>query len=229
MADNVIELIDITFRHKIPAPKFTNPWKTRKGPGIFKMNFTLESGKILGLVGPNGAGKTTFLRSVMGLLPIKAGSVMHGSQEIDKSPGYKRAHMGFGYMPEDRRLVPEMSAEQNILVPVWSTGIEDFKSRLNWIYKIIPECQKFREMPATSLSGGQQKLVALARALMVGKNLLLLDEPTEGIAPVLAQRMGEILASLKAEGVSIIIAESNDAHVAAVIDRTYVIERGSIV
>ena len=83
-------------------------------------------------------------------------------------------------------------------------------------------------MPATSLSGGQQKLVALARALMVGQTLLLLDEPTEGIAPVLAQRMGEILASLKKEGVSIIIAESNDAHVADVIDRTYVIERGCL-
>jgi branched-chain amino acid transport system ATP-binding protein len=198
-------------------------------PILRGVGLTIDTGEIIGLIGRNGAGKTTFLRSVMGLLPIKAGRVMHGSQEIDKFPGYKRAHMGFGYMPEDRRLVPEMSAEQNILVPVWSTGIEDFQSRLNWIYKIIPECQKFREMPATSLSGGQQKLVALARALMVGKNLLLLDEPTEGIAPVLAQRMGEILASLKAEGVSIIIAESNDAHVAAVIDRTYVIERGSIV
>ena len=198
-------------------------------PILRGIGLTIDTGEIVGLIGRNGAGKTTFLRSVMGLLPIKAGRVMHGIQEIDKFPGYKRAHMGFGYMPEDRRLVPEMSAEQNILVPVWSTGIEDFQSRLNWIYKIIPECQKFREMPATSLSGGQQKLVALARALMVGKNLLLLDEPTEGIAPVLAQRMGEILASLKAEGVSIIIAESNDAHVAAVIDRTYVIERGSIV
>jgi branched-chain amino acid transport system ATP-binding protein len=198
-------------------------------PILRGIGLTIDTGEIIGLIGRNGAGKTTFLRSVMGLLPIKAGSVTHGSQELDKFPGYKRAHMGFGYMPEDRRLVPEMSAEQNILVPVWSTGIEDFQSRLNWIYKIIPECQKFREMPATSLSGGQQKLVALARALMVGKNLLLLDEPTEGIAPVLAQRMGEILASLKAEGVSIIIAESNDAHVAAVIDRTYVIERGSIV
>jgi branched-chain amino acid transport system ATP-binding protein len=198
-------------------------------PILRDIGLTIDSGEIVGLIGRNGAGKTTFLRSVMGLLQINAGCVMHGSEEINKLPGYKRAHMGFGYMPEDRRLVPEMSAEQNILVPVWSTGIKDFQSRLNWIYKIIPECQKFRGMPATSLSGGQQKLVALARALMVGRNLLLLDEPTEGIAPVLAQRMGEILASLKVEGVSIIIAESNDAHVAAVIDRTYVIERGSIV
>lgn len=198
-------------------------------PILRNIGLTIDSGEIIGLIGRNGAGKTTFLRSVMGLLPINHGRVVHGGDEISKFPGYKRAHMGFGYMPEDRRLVPEMTAEENILVPVWSTGISDFQSRLSWIYKIIPECKQFREMSATSLSGGQQKLVALARALMVGKNLLLLDEPTEGIAPVLAQRMGEILASLKAEGVSIIIAESNDAHVAEVIDRTYVIERGSIV
>ena len=198
-------------------------------PILRNIGLTIDNGEIIGLIGRNGAGKTTFLRSVMGLIPVNAGSVVHGRDELNNLPAYKRAHMGFGYMPEDRRLVPEMTAEQNILVPVWSTGIEDFQSRLKWIYKIIPECQKFRETPATSLSGGQQKLVALARALMVGSNLLLLDEPTEGIAPVLALRMGEILASLKAEGVSIIIAESNDAHVAGVIDRTYVIERGSIV
>ena len=198
-------------------------------PILRDIGLTIDTGEIVGLIGRNGAGKTTFLRSVMGLLPVSAGRVVHGHDEISKLPGYKRAHIGFGYMPEDRRLVPEMTAEQNILVPVWSTGINDFKFRLKWIYKIIPECQKFRETSATSLSGGQQKLVALARALMVGRNLLLLDEPTEGIAPVLALRMGEILASLKAEGVSIIIAESNDAHVADVIDRTYVIERGSIV
>ena len=198
-------------------------------PILRNIGLTIDNGEIIGLIGRNGAGKTTFLRSVMGLIPVNAGSVVHGRDELNNLPAYKRAHMGFGYMPEDRRLVPEMTAEQNILVPVWSTGIEDFQSRLKWIYKIIPECQKFRETPATSLSGGQQKLVALARALMVGSKLLLLDEPTEGIAPVLAIRMGEILASLKAEGVSIIIAESNDAHVADVIDRTYVIERGSIV
>ena len=198
-------------------------------PILRGIGLEINSGEIIGLIGRNGAGKTTFLRSVMGLLPIVDGSIYHNDKDLKEEPGYRRAHMGFGYMPEDRRLVPEMTAEQNILVPVWSTNISGHAARLEWIYKIIPECEKFKDMPATSLSGGQQKLVALARALMVGQTLLLLDEPTEGIAPVLAQRMGEILASLRKEGVSIIIAESNDAHVADVIDRTYVIERGSIV
>jgi branched-chain amino acid transport system ATP-binding protein len=189
----------------------------------------IKAGEIVGLIGRNGAGKTTFLRSLMGLLPIRGGKLVFEGDGIESLPGYRRAHMGIGYMPEDRRLVPEMTAEENILVPVCSTNIQGHEDRLAWIYKIIPECKVFRSMAATSLSGGQQKLVALARALMVGQRLLLLDEPTEGIAPVLALRMGEILASLKSEGVSIIIAESNDAHVADVIDRTYVIERGSIV
>ena len=198
-------------------------------PILRDIGLEIKAGEIVGLIGRNGAGKTTFLRSLMGLLPIRGGKLIFEGDGIESLPGHRRAHMGIGYMPEDRRLVPEMTAEENILVPVWSTNIQGHEDRLAWIYKIIPECKVFRSMAATSLSGGQQKLVALARALMVGQRLLLLDEPTEGIAPVLALRMGEILASLKSEGVSIIIAESNDAHVADVIDRTYVIERGSIV
>ena len=198
-------------------------------PILRDIGLEIKAGEIVGLIGRNGAGKTTFLRSLMGLLPIRGGKLIFEGDGIESLPGYRRAHMGIGYMPDDRRLVPEMTAEENILVPVWSTNIQGHEDRLAWIYKIIPECKVFRSMAATSLSGGQQKLVALARALMVGQRLLLLDEPTEGIAPVLALRMGEILASLKKEGVSIIIAESNDAHVADVIDRTYVIERGSIV
>jgi branched-chain amino acid transport system ATP-binding protein len=198
-------------------------------PILRDIGLEIKAGEIVGLIGRNGAGKTTFLRSLMGLLPIRGGKLIFEGDGIESLPGHRRAHMGIGYMPEDRRLVPEMTAEENILVPVWSTNIQGHEDRLAWIYEIIPECKVFRSMAATSLSGGQQKLVALARALMVGQRLLLLDEPTEGIAPVLALRMGEILASLKKEGVSIIIAESNDAHVADVIDRTYVIERGSIV
>ncbi len=133
-------------------------------PILRDINLNLQSGEIIGLIGRNGAGKTTFLRSLMGLLPSKKGDMRYQDENLVKLPGHKRAHMGFGYMPEDRRLVPEMTAEQNILVPVWSTGIDDYIQRLSWIYKIIPECEKFRDSGATALSGGQQKLVALARA-----------------------------------------------------------------
>lgn len=197
-------------------------------PILRQIQLDLDAGEIVGLIGRNGAGKTTLLRSVMGLLPAKSGAIGFDHADLKALPGHGRAHLGIGYMPEDRRLVPEMTAEQNIMLPVWSTDIPDHESRLQWIYQIIPECQEFSQRAATSLSGGQQKLVALGRALMVGRRLLLLDEPTEGIAPVLAMRMGEILANLKKEGVSILVAESNDAHIANLLDRTYVIERGSL-
>lgn len=197
-------------------------------PILRGINLSVNAGEIVGLVGRNGAGKTTMMRSIMGLLGTKAGSITFEQGALGELAGHRRAHLGFGYMPEDRKLVPEMTAEQNILLPVWSTGIDDYEARLAWIYKIIPECESFRSRPANSLSGGQQKLVALARALMVGHKILLLDEPSEGIAPVLAMRMNEILASLKAEGVSVLVAESNDTHLVGLVDRTYVIERGSI-
>lgn len=197
-------------------------------PILRQIQLAIETGEMVGLIGRNGAGKTTLMRSIMGLLAAKSGSIDFDHASLQSLAGHRRAHLGIGYMPEDRRLVPEMTAEQNILIPVWSTDIPDYQTRLEWIYRIIPECEVFRNRAATSLSGGQQKLVALARALMVGHNLLLLDEPTEGIAPVLALRMGEILADLKKEGVSIFIAESNDAHIADLLDRTYVIERGSL-
>lgn len=197
-------------------------------PILRQIALAIETGEMVGLIGRNGAGKTTLMRSIMGLLPARAGNIDFDHASLGTLAGHRRAHLGIGYMPEDRRLVPEMTAEQNILIPVWSTDIPDYETRLKWIYSIIPECEEFRNRAATSLSGGQQKLVALARALMVGHNLLLLDEPTEGIAPVLAIRMGEILGNLKSEGVSIFVAESNDAHIADLLDREYVIERGSL-
>jgi branched-chain amino acid transport system ATP-binding protein len=193
-----------------------------------QIGLTLETGEIVGLIGRNGAGKTTLMRAVMGLLASRSGTILFDDARLDALAGHRRAHLGIGYMPEDRRLVPEMTAEQNILIPVWSISIPGYEDRLKWIYKIIPECLEFRERAASSLSGGQQKMVSLGRALMVGQRMLLLDEPTEGIAPVLALRMCEILADLKKEGVSILIAESNDHHIADLLDRTYVIERGSL-
>ena len=132
-------------------------------------------------------------------------------------------------MPEDRRLVPQLTTEENILLPVWATKADNSDSRLQWIFQLMPEVEEFRHRRGSELSGGQQKFVAFARALMAGVRLLLLDEPSEGIAPVFAKRMIEILQNLKAEGQAVLVSESNDVHIAHLLDRTFVIERGNII
>ena len=121
---------------------------------------------------------------------------------------------GIGYMPEDRRLVPQFTVEENIRLPTWTTTVEGVDERLDWIFSIMPEVEKFRARRALELSGGQQKMVALARALMAGRRILLLDEPFEGLAPALARRLGEVMSNLKSQDVSVLIAESNEVHVA---------------
>ena len=191
--------------------------------------FECSPGRIFGLIGPNGAGKTTFMRALMGALEAKTGGMEFNGENLREAPAHHRAHVGIGFMPEDRRLVPQLTAEENILLPTWTTRIEGAVERLAWIYKLMPEVEEFRNRGATELSGGQQKFVAFARALMVGTKLLMLDEPSEGIAPVFAKRMVEIMANLKEEGESVLVAESNDKHIKDLLDRTFVIERGSII
>lgn len=193
------------------------------------VSLTVPSGAMCGLIGRNGAGKTTVMRAIMGALKLQKGSIEFEDLDLGNSHAHRRAHLGIGFMPEDRRLVPELTAEENIMLPVWSTRSDGAEERLRWIYGLMPEVEEFRDRGATTLSGGQQKFVAFARAIMCGTKLLLLDEPSEGIAPVFAQRMVEILASLKEEGESVLVAESNDVHIARLLDDTYVIERGSIV
>ena len=193
------------------------------------VSLEVPSGSMCGLIGRNGAGKTTVMRAIMGALKLQKGSIEFEHLDLGASHAYRRAHLGIGFMPEDRRLVPELTAEENIMLPVWSTRSEGAEERLKWIYGLMPEVEEFRNRGATTLSGGQQKFVAFARAIMCGTKLLLLDEPSEGIAPVFAQRMVEILGSLKGEGESVLVAESNDVHIAPLLDDTFVIERGSIV
>ena len=198
-------------------------------PILRGINLTVPTGNMCGLIGRNGAGKTTFMRAVMGALDAKRGKIEFDGVDLTTTDAYRRAHMGIGFMPEDRRLVPELTAEENILLPVWATGAENSEQRLKWIYGLMPEVEEFRARGATELSGGQQKFVAFARALMCGTKLLMLDEPSEGIAPIFARRMVEILANLKEEGESVLVAESNDVHISRLLDETFVIERGSIV
>jgi len=200
------------------------------GPvGILRnVNLELPSGQFAGLIGRNGAGKTTLMRSIMGILPPHNGSVHFDGATLDALPTHMRARGGMGYMPEDRRLVPDLSVEENVLMPAWATGQPDIQARLAKIYEMIPEVEAFALRKAMLLSGGQQKLVALARALMCGTKLLLLDEPFEGVAPVLARRLAEVIAGLKQQGLSILLTESDLSHSKELLDALFIIDRGEV-
>ena len=197
--------------------------------GILRgVNMDVPTGKFVGLIGRNGAGKTTLMRSVMGILPPRQGSIRFDGAVLGKTPVHERARNGIGYMPEDRRLVPSLTVEENVLIPAWSAGAADPRARLADVYKMIPEVDAFSGRKALQLSGGQQKLVALARALMCGTKLLLLDEPFEGVAPVLAKRLAEVIAGLKQRGLSIVLTESDLSHSREMLDMIYSIDRGQV-
>ena len=191
------------------------------------MSLEVAEGTMVGLIGRNGAGKTTFLRSVMGHMPPTQGSITFNGQNLSALPPHARAGLGIGYMPEDRGLVPELTVEENILIPVWVNKALNAEERLSLVYKVLPELLEMRHRRALLLSGGQQKLVALARALAVGTRLLLLDEPFEGVAPALSKRLGEVIAGLKGSEVSVLIAQSDLNHSRKLVDREFVIERGA--
>jgi len=193
-----------------------------------RVDLTIADGQFAGLIGRNGAGKTTLLRSVMGLLTPIRGRIEFDRQPLAGIAAHHRARRGLGYMPEDRRLIPTLGVEQNILLPAWARGNAQARERLQRIYRLMPEVAALRERRALLLSGGQQKLVALARALMSGDKLLLLDEPFEGVAPALAQRLVDVIAGLRDIGVSVILAESSLLHAQGMLDVTYLIDRGEV-
>ena len=187
----------------------------------------IPAGQMVGLIGRNGAGKSTTLRAIMGHLPVKTGSIEFEGQDLSKLQRHARASLGIGYMPEDRGLVPELTVEENILVPVWASKSMQPEARLEFVYGVLPELKEMRERRALLLSGGQQKLVALARALAIGSKLLLLDEPFEGVAPALSQRLSEVIAGLAGTTVSVLIAQSDLNHSKNLLNAEVVIERGA--
>ncbi len=192
------------------------------------LSFEVASGHMVGLVGRNGAGKTTTMRAIMGHLPPGAGSISLDGVALDKLPPHARARLGIGYMPEDRGLVPELSVEENILVPLWAAQSRQIADRLDFVYGVLPELKEMRERRALLLSGGQQKLVALARALTIGTRLLLLDEPFEGVAPALSARLSEVIAGLRGGALSVLISQSDLNHSRNLLDAEVKIERGEV-
>lgn len=196
-------------------------------PILRNVSLEIETGTTCGLIGRNGAGKTTLMRSIMGAAPIEQGSIRFDHVDLHSAKAHERAARGIGYLPEDRRLVPHFTVEENIMVSLWATKNPD-RSRLKWVYELMPEIGRFSDRKALTLSGGQQKLVALARALVAGSNLLLLDEPFEGVAPALASRLMEVIGNLKSEKLTVLISESDYTHSEKVVDKVYSIERGQI-
>lgn len=189
----------------------------------------IPSGGLSGLVGRNGAGKTTTLKSIIGIVPVSSGNIHLDGEDLLQVPGHRRSHLGIGYMPEDRRLIGTLTVRDNILMPAWGSGMKTGNERLDYIYQLMPDARALSDRKAIQLSGGQQKLVALARALMSGTKLLLLDEPFEGLSPLLGKLLGETIQDIQREAqLAVLIAESDDKRIGFV-QETHTIERGEIV
>ncbi len=196
-------------------------------PALRGFSMRIARGAMVSLVGRNGAGKTTLMRSIMGHLKPARGVIRFEGADLAASPRHARAALGIGYMPEDRCLVPQLTVEENILLPLWVADHLDRNARLDFVYGVIRELTDMRDRKALLLSGGQQKLVALGRALAIGTRCLLLDEPFEGIAPALSERLSEVLASLKGKDLTLLMSQSDMNHSRDLIDVEFTIERGA--
>src|SRR5437667_4358939 len=189
-------------------------------------------GEAVSLVGRNGAGKTTTIDSIMGLLPVRAGRVSFRGRDVTRLPAHERAGLGIGYAPEDCGIFPDLSVEENFEITEWltaKTGRGAGKADRERIFAVFPEVQTFLKRRGLHLSGGQKKMVAITRAMTLSPSILLLDEPFEGLAPVVVTRFIEAVRAIKAMGISVLIAESNLANATRVCDRLYAIDRGEII
>lgn len=200
---------------------------------VHDLSLRVDAGEAVGLVGRNGAGKTTTFRGIMGLADVTSGSVQFHGEELTDLPADRIPGLGIGYQPEDRRLFTGMTVEENFRLPVWTVGeargIDDEDGVVERVFEVFPELDDRRDANVENLSGGQAKMTAIGRALALEPDLLLLDEPLEGLAPVIVSNLKSHIRAINERGIAVLIAESNVTHVPDVVDRIYVIERGEIV
>jgi branched-chain amino acid transport system ATP-binding protein len=189
------------------------------------VELAVEEGEIVALLGRNGAGKTTTLRSLMGLTPPREGSIRVFGTEVAKLPTYRIASLGVGYVPEGRRIFPNLSVEDNLKVPQVRPGPWSIER----VFALFPRLEERRGNRGRQLSGGEQEMLAIARALVLNPKLLLLDEPSQGLAPLIVKEVFRVVESMRQEGISVLLVEQNVRVSLAVADRAYVLDEGKIV
>lgn len=190
------------------------------------VNLELRRGEIVTLLGRNGAGRTTTLRAIMGLTGKRTGSIKIKGTETVGMPTHRIAHLGVGYCPEERGIYASLSVEENLLLP---PVVKPGGMTLPELYEMFPNLAERRDSRGTQLSGGEQQMLAMARILRTGADLLLLDEITEGLAPVIIERLGQVLTFLRGRGFTVVLVEQNFHFAAPLADRHYVIEHGQVV
>ena len=191
------------------------------------VEFGVQEGEVVTLLGRNGAGRTTTLRAIMGLVGARTGSVRIDGTETVRLAPHRIARIGVGYCPEERGIFASLSTEENLLLPRRLKGAEAMQ--LEEIYAIFPQLRERAASPGARLSGGEQQMLAVARILRTGARLLLLDEISEGLAPVIVQKLGEVIRTLRAKGFTVVLVEQNFRFAAPLADRFYVMESGRIV
>ena len=196
---------------------------------LFDISLEVEHGEAVGVVGPNGAGKTTLMRVISGLLRPQSGRILLEGESLAGAPAYRVVAAGIAHVPENRRLFPRLTVEENLRMGAYLPAARRaFAERVAWVYELFPRLRERRRQMAGTLSGGEQQMVAIGRALMSKPKLLLMDEPSAGLAPLVVEQVFELVKRIRAEGFTVLIVEQNVRQVLAVVDRAYLLETGRI-
>jgi branched-chain amino acid transport system ATP-binding protein len=199
---------------------------------LFNAQLHVNRGEVVALVGRNGAGKSSLLKAIMGLMPRRTGRVWFAGYDLSQAEPYQAARCGLGYVPEDRRIFTDLTVLENLQIGVQAkrNRHDDGHSAPRWslekIFTLFPNLADMQQRPASHMSGGEQQMLTVARTLMGNPQMVLLDEPSEGVAPVIVEQMGEMVLALKAQGVSVLLSEQNTHFAQWVSDRSYALDRG---
>jgi branched-chain amino acid transport system ATP-binding protein len=195
---------------------------------LFGVSLQVKAGEAVGVIGPNGAGKTTLMRVISGLIRASSGSIVMEGTDVLATPPHRIVSLGIAHVPENRRLFPRLSVEDNLKMGAYMPGARaKFAERLDFVFDLFPRMKERRHQMAGTMSGGEQQMCAIGRALMSNPKLLLLDEPSAGLAPVVVQQVFELVKRIRASGLTVLIVEQNVQQVLRIVDRAYLLEAGS--